>query len=114
MIAPHPRSEKVPAARRQTVPQPAVRFASCEIGNKPTEAEQWGKARAGQMKSPRKSGAETSNIKIVFEKSRCGVIRSGFFPCCFLFDMFPDKAIPLPPRSGLQHFQQQLLRFLFS
>lgn len=27
--------------------------------------------------------------------------------------MFPDKAIPLPLRSGLQHFQQQLLRFLF-
>lgn len=108
---PHPRSGKVPAAR-QTVPQPAVRLRQLRDRQQSDRSGAVGKARAGQG-DRRGSLGLRPRISKSFLKKPLRSYPQRLFPCCFLFDMFPDKAIPLPLRSGLQHFQQQLLRFLF-
>ena len=77
---------------------PQCGFASCEIGNKLTEAEQWAKARAGQG-NRRGSLGLRPRISKSFLKKPLRSYPQRLFPCCFLFDMFPDKAIPLPLRS---------------
>ena len=62
---------------------PQCGFASCEIGNKLTEAEQWAKL-ALVKEMPRKSGAETSNIKIVFEKAAAELSAAAFSVLLFI------------------------------
>lgn len=62
---------------------PQCGFASCEIGNKLTEAEQWAKL-ALVKEMPRKSVAETSNIKIVFEKAAAELSAAAFSVLLFI------------------------------